>query len=83
MTLAWCLYEIARNPQYQGRIREEIAAIRAKKGGEMLSTTDLDSMAYTVATMKVSWCYSPRRRAQMSLCNTGGAAITPRSSNDN
>ena len=65
MSLAWCLYEIARNPQYQERIREEITAIRAKKGGEMLSTTDLDSMTYTVAILKVCWCYSLRRRAQM------------------
>lgn len=52
MTLAWCLYEIARNPQCQERIREEIATIRAKKGGEMLSTTDLDSMTYTLAILK-------------------------------
>jgi cytochrome P450 len=53
-SLAWCLYEIARNPKCQERVRSEIAAIRAKKGGEMLSATDLDSMTYTLATLKES-----------------------------
>ncbi|KAH9066220.1 cytochrome P450 [Lactarius vividus] len=50
--LAWYLYEIARNPECQERVRAEIAVIRAKKGGEGLSTTDLESMAYTLATLK-------------------------------
>ncbi|KAF8266543.1 cytochrome P450 [Lactarius quietus] len=53
-SLAWYLYEIARNPQCQERARAEIAAIRAKKGGEILSATDLDSMTYTLATLKES-----------------------------
>jgi cytochrome P450 len=53
MTLAWCFYEIARNPRCQERVRAEIATMRAKKGGEMLSATDLDSMTYTLATLKV------------------------------
>jgi cytochrome P450 len=54
MTLAWCFYEIARNPRCQERVRAEIATMRAKKGGEMLSATDLDSMTYTLATLKES-----------------------------
>ena len=52
-TLAWCLYEIAKNPECQERVRAEIAAIRAKKHGEILSATDLDSMTYTLAILKV------------------------------
>ena len=52
-TLGWYLYEIARNPESQERVRAEITAIRAKKGGEMLSATDFDSMTYTLATLKV------------------------------
>ncbi|KAN0129604.1 cytochrome P450 [Lactarius tabidus] len=58
-TLSWCLYEIARNPECQERIRAEIAAVRAKKGGEMLSATDLDSMTYTLATLKESLRFHP------------------------
>jgi cytochrome P450 len=52
-SVGWYFYEIARNPESQARVRAEIAAIRVKKGGEILSATDLDSMAYTLATLKV------------------------------
>jgi cytochrome P450 len=52
-SLTWCLYEIARNSKCQERVRAEIAAMRAKNGGEILSATDLDSMTYTLATLKV------------------------------
>ena len=53
-SLGWYLYEISRNPESQKRVRAEIAAIRAKKGGEiLLSATDLDSMTYTQAALKV------------------------------
>ncbi|KAI9446009.1 cytochrome P450 [Lactarius indigo] len=52
LSLTWYFYEIARNPEIQERVREEIAAIRAKKGGEALSAADLEGMAYTLATLK-------------------------------
>ena len=52
-SVAWCFYEIARNPKCQERVRSEIAAMRAKKAGEMLSVTDFDGMTYTLATLKV------------------------------
>ena len=82
-TLAWCFYEIARNPKCQERVRAEIAAIRAKKHGEVLSATDLDSMTYTLATLKVYWCYYRRVLiAKVSLCTTGVAEVTPRGSYD-
>ncbi|KAI9446023.1 cytochrome P450, partial [Lactarius indigo] len=51
-TLAWYFYEISRNPECQERVRAEIATIRAKKCGEELSAADLESMAYTLATLK-------------------------------
>ncbi|KAH8977854.1 cytochrome P450 [Lactarius akahatsu] len=51
-SLTWYLYEIARNPECQERVRAEIAAIRANKWVEKLSATDLESMAYTLATIK-------------------------------
>ncbi|KAH9071037.1 cytochrome P450, partial [Lactarius deliciosus] len=51
-SLTWYFYEIARNPGCQERVRTEIASIRAKKCGEDLSATDLESMSYTLATMK-------------------------------
>ncbi|KAI9446021.1 cytochrome P450 [Lactarius indigo] len=50
--LAWYLFEISRNTECQERVRAEIAAVRAKKCGEELSATDLEGMAYTLATLK-------------------------------
>ena len=82
--MAWCLYEIARNPKCQERIRSEIAAVRAKKAGEMLSATDLDSMTYTLATLKVYQYYFQRVLiTKMFLCITGVSEITPGSPHDN
>jgi hypothetical protein len=36
-----------------GTHREEIALVRARATGEELTVADLDSMVYTLATMKV------------------------------
>ncbi len=35
------------------RIREEIVLVRARAAGEDFTVTDLDSMVYTLATLKV------------------------------
>jgi cytochrome P450 len=50
--LVWYFYEIAKHPEAQARIREEIAHVRAGADGEDLTAADLDSMTYTLATMK-------------------------------
>jgi cytochrome P450 len=52
-TLTWYLWELAKHPESQERIRAEIIATRAKNGGKEFSITDLDSMAFTQATLKV------------------------------
>jgi hypothetical protein len=39
------------------RIREEIALVRARSAGEEFTVADLDSMAYTLATLKVVFFY--------------------------
>jgi cytochrome P450 len=52
-TLTWYLWELAKHPESQERVRAEIIATRAKNGGKELSITDLDSMAFTQATLKV------------------------------
>ena len=52
-TLAWYLYAIAKHPEAQARIREEIALVRARADGEELTVADLDSMVFTLATLKV------------------------------
>jgi cytochrome P450 len=53
LSLDWYLWEIAKHPEAQERIRAEIAATRAKSGSRELSTADLDSMAFMQATLKV------------------------------
>ncbi len=55
-TLSWMLYELAKHPEYQVRIREEIRAVRAlvvERGDTAFSPEDLDGMKYTLAAIKV------------------------------
>lgn len=52
-TLSWFLWEMARHPESQERIRDEIAAVYRRANGAELSIADLDSMAYTQAAFKV------------------------------
>ncbi|KAF8259373.1 cytochrome P450 [Lactarius quietus] len=60
-SLSWFLLEIARHPESQERIREEVATVfrRADANGVELSTADLDSMAYTQAALKESMRLHP------------------------
>ena len=53
-SLTWFLWEIARHPESQKRIREEISAVYSRRvNGEDLSIADLDRMTYTQAALKV------------------------------
>jgi cytochrome P450 len=52
-TLTWFLWEVAKHPESQDRIRAEIEAVRAQKGEEPFSSADIDNMAYTQAALKV------------------------------
>jgi alkylphenol/PAH-inducible cytochrome P450 monooxygenase len=56
-TLTWYLWELAKYPESQERVRAEIIATRAKNGGQELSIADLDSMTFTQATLKVHLCH--------------------------
>ena len=58
-TLVWYFYAIAKHPEAQVRIREEIALVRARSAGEKFTVADLDSMVYTLATMKVVSLFVP------------------------
>src|SRR6266850_4053418 len=59
-TLSWFLWEIAKHPESQERIRTEVAAFREQKGEEQPTAADLDNMTYTQAALKVL----PRRTIQ-------------------
>ncbi|GJJ11713.1 hypothetical protein Clacol_005950 [Clathrus columnatus] len=55
-TLIWALYELARHPEYQKKVRDEIKTTRAraaeKNDGE-ITISDLDSMQYLSALIKM------------------------------
>lgn len=53
--MTWFLWEIAKHPDSQDHIRAEIAALRARKGVDQFSSTDLDSLTFTMAAMKVPY----------------------------
>lgn len=54
--ISWGLYELARHPEVQAKLREEIVETRMKiqaRGETEFTTNDLDSMPYLIAVMKV------------------------------
>ncbi|KAI0284851.1 cytochrome P450 [Russula brevipes] len=59
LSLIWYLWEIAKHPEAQDRVRAEIATTHAERGGRELSTADLDSMTFTQATLKESMRLHP------------------------
>jgi cytochrome P450 len=52
-TLSWILWELAKNPDAQSRLREEIKSMRSKKTGDVAFTvTDYDNMPFLNAVIK-------------------------------
>lgn len=54
-SMTWLLYELARHPEYQQKMRDEVHAVRARvaeRGDDDFSVVDLDSMTYCLAAMK-------------------------------
>ena len=55
-TLSFALYELAKHPEYQERMRQEIRVARAKvmaRGGSEFTIEDLDSLTLSVNAIKV------------------------------
>ncbi len=53
--MSWLLYELARHPEHQALLRQEIQAVRARvaeRGDSDFSVSDMDSMHLVVATIK-------------------------------
>ncbi|KAH9935136.1 PAH-inducible cytochrome P450 monooxygenase PC-PAH 1 [Epithele typhae] len=54
-SMTWILWELAKHPEYQSKIRAEVRAVRARvtgRGDSEYSVADLDTMTYTLAAMK-------------------------------
>jgi len=61
-SVTWTLYELARRPEVQNRMRAEILETQAQihaRGDIEFSITDLDGMAYTIAVMKEALRINP------------------------
>lgn len=55
-TLTWLLWEVAKNQDFQDKMRAEVAEKRAQvvaRGDVDFSAEDLDSMEYVLAAIKV------------------------------
>jgi cytochrome P450 len=55
-SICWTLYELAKAPHVQHRMRVEIQEMQAKisaRGDTEFTVTDFDNMPYTIAVMKV------------------------------
>lgn len=55
-TASWFLWELAKHPEFQDKLREEIFAVRSQisaRGDSELTVEDLDGMVYLPAAMKV------------------------------
>ncbi|KAI0779018.1 PAH-inducible cytochrome P450 monooxygenase PC-PAH 1 [Trametes elegans] len=54
-SMTWMLYELARHPEYQAKMRAEVKALRARvaeRGDADFSVGDLDAMLHVLAGMK-------------------------------
>ncbi|KAI8989230.1 PAH-inducible cytochrome P450 monooxygenase PC-PAH 1 [Trametes punicea] len=54
-SMTWMLWELARHPDHQTKLRDEVKAVRARvteRGDSDFSISDLDSMTYVQAAMK-------------------------------
>ncbi|KAI0829924.1 PAH-inducible cytochrome P450 monooxygenase PC-PAH 4 [Trametes gibbosa] len=61
-TISFILYELAKNPDYQARMREEIKAARAQllaRGGVDFTTEDLDNMPVCLNAIKETLRFHP------------------------
>lgn len=53
-TLSWMLYELAKHPDDQKRLRDEIRALRAQiPANTIFTNADLESLPFTNAVIKV------------------------------
>lgn len=55
-TMSWMFWELAKHPEYQARMRDEIRAVRAAmiaRGDDRFTIDDLDSMTTVMNAIKV------------------------------
>ncbi len=68
-TSTWFLWELAKHPEFQDKLREEVMAVRSQisaRGDSELTIEDLDGMVYLPAAMKVRSTRSLPYRARIN-----------------
>ena len=58
-TITWILYELARQPEIQQKLRQEIRTMKEAaraRGQTEFTMRDVDAMPYLLAVVKVSSC---------------------------
>lgn len=74
--LAWCIYELAKTPQYQEKLREEIELHRGRSNGGQM---EYDSMPFLNAFLKEILRYYPAapymEREASEDCDSGSSRI--------
>ncbi|KAF6753901.1 cytochrome P450 [Ephemerocybe angulata] len=58
-TLTWALWELAKYPEIQTKLREEIAEARSNKAGKDFTTQDLQAMPLLNAVIKETLRFTP------------------------
>ncbi|KAJ3761819.1 cytochrome P450 [Lentinula raphanica] len=58
-SLVWCILEVARHPEVQTKLREEIRATERKLNGRDFTANDFDNMPYMAAVLKESMRFHP------------------------
>ncbi|THG97108.1 hypothetical protein EW026_g4830 [Hermanssonia centrifuga] len=61
-TSTWFLWELAKHPEFQDKLREEVMAVRSQisaRGDSELTIEDLDGMVYLPAAMKETLRFHP------------------------
>ena len=78
-TLTWYLWELAKNPDYQDKLREEVLAVRrevAARGDDGPTISDIEAMKYMCAGMKVrASLHAYVERAAQRFPNAGDSPL--------
>ena len=80
VSLTWWLWEMAKDPIWQTRVREEIKEARVKvqdRGDADLGLQDLEGMSAMQATLKVGCTSSGQLRRFLIRMHAGGYASSP------
>lgn len=72
----WTLHELAKHPEIQSQLREEIMQARSRAGASDFTAADYNNMPFTIAVMKVAYWHTISR-ASLAHLVTGKSVFSP------